>query len=71
MTGSRRRNRPSAAEGADAAARARETFGRIDVSLAPVNAVHGETFPATMVVEVSALAAAGLLVETKADGVPQ
>ncbi|MFF9511478.1 hypothetical protein ACF1BU_34525 [Streptomyces sp. NPDC014724] len=64
-------NRPSAAGGAGAAAQAREVFGRIDVGLASVSAVHGESSPVTMVVEVSALAAADLLVETKADAVPQ
>ncbi|MFD7620521.1 hypothetical protein [Streptomyces sp. NPDC059802] len=71
VAGSRRLNRPSAAEGADAAAQAREIFGRIDVGLASVSAVHGEIFPVTMFVEVSALAAADLLVEMKAEAVPQ
>ncbi|MFB6717543.1 MULTISPECIES: hypothetical protein [unclassified Streptomyces] len=67
----RRRNLPSTAEGADAAAQAREIFGRIDVGLASVSAVHGESSPVTMVAEVSALAAADLLVQMKADALPQ
>ncbi|MFB6991775.1 hypothetical protein ACFC0C_38070 [Streptomyces sp. NPDC056178] len=67
----RRRNRPSAAEGADAAAQGREIFGRIDVGLTSVSAVHSESSPVTMVVEVSAPAAADLLVQMKADAFPQ
>ncbi|WP_406251971.1 hypothetical protein OH786_00305 [Streptomyces atratus] len=66
-----RRNRPSAAKGADAAAQAREIFGRADVGLVSVGAVHGESSAVTMVVEVSALAAVDLLVQMKADAFPQ
>ncbi|MGW1109244.1 hypothetical protein [Streptomyces sp. NPDC002540] len=71
MAGPGRRNRPSAAEGAGAAAQAREIFSRIDVGLAPVSAVHVESSPVTMVAEVSALAATDLLVQMKADAFPQ
>lgn len=61
------------AEGAAAAAHARETFGRADSD--SVSTDHGEDFrdmfPVTTVVEAGVLAAAGLLVEMKADVVPQ
>ncbi|MFF9573381.1 hypothetical protein [Streptomyces sp. NPDC014685] len=68
------------AEGADAAAHAREIFGRADSDSAgavhdSAGAVHGEFFrgisPVTTVVEAGALVAACLLVEMKADAVPQ
>ncbi|MEU3653390.1 hypothetical protein AB0E67_11240 [Streptomyces sp. NPDC032161] len=64
-----------AAESADAAARAREIFGRIDAGFDPMSAVHGDGFrdvlPVTTVAEVGVLAVAVLLVETKADPLPQ
>ncbi|WP_335938767.1 hypothetical protein [Streptomyces sp. PTD5-9] len=75
MTGFRRRDRPSAAEDVDAAARARETFGRVDAGPAPAGAVHGEIFralrPVTTTAEAGALAAADLPVAMNADAVPR
>ncbi|MGW2088628.1 RidA family protein [Streptomyces sp. NPDC001880] len=63
------------AEGADTAARAREIFGRAGSGSDSVSAVHGEVFrdifPVTTAVEVGTLVAACLLVEMKADAVPQ
>ncbi|MGW3161940.1 hypothetical protein ACWC9Q_03425 [Streptomyces sp. NPDC001142] len=63
------------ADSADAAARAREIFGRIDAGFDPMSAVHGDGFrdvlPVATVAEVGVLAAADPLVETKADTLPQ